>query len=75
MTDACQEWIAHCVKKLPCKGPVLEVGSFDVNGNPRYHFEDKSRFDSYIGVDMREGPCVDKVMNVQALDFADTPSA
>lgn len=71
MTEACQEWIAHCVKKYPCKGSVLEVGSFDVNGNPRAHFSDKERFESYVGIDMREGPCVDKVMNVQALDFPD----
>lgn len=71
MTPQCQEWIAHCVKKFPCKGAVLEVGSFDVNGNPRHHFKDESRFESYIGVDMREGPCVDKVMNTQALEFGD----
>lgn len=71
MTDACQEWIAHCVKKYPCKGNVLEVGSFDVNGNPRSHFADKERFPEYTGIDMREGPCVDKVMNVQQMEFSD----
>lgn len=71
MTPQCQEWIAYCVKNYPCDGSVLEVGSFDVNGNPRHHFEDKSRFESYIGIDMREGPCVDKVMNTQKMDFED----
>jgi len=71
MTDACQEWIAHCVKKYRCSGAVLEVGSFDVNGNPRHHFADKERFEAYTGIDMREGPCVDRVMNVQAMEFPD----
>lgn len=71
MTEQCQEWIAHCVQRYPCKGSVLEVGSFDVNGNPRHHFADKERFDCYTGIDMREGPCVDRVMNVQQMEFAD----
>lgn len=71
MTEQCQEWIAHCVQKYPVKGDVLEVGSFDVNGNPRHHFSDRGRFPAYLGIDMREGPCVDKVMNVQALEFPD----
>lgn len=71
MTEQCQEWIAHCVKRYPCKGAVLEVGSFDVNGNPRHHFKDRERFPEYTGIDMREGPCVDRVMNVQQMDFLD----
>lgn len=71
MTDACQEWIGHCADNYPCSGPVLEVGSFDVNGNPRDHFKDRDRFPEYIGIDMRKGPCVDKVMNVGAMDFPD----
>src|SRR5215475_3650995 len=71
MTDAVQQWIAYCVNKYPCKGSVLEVGSFDVNGNPRHHFADKERFQSYIGIDMREGPCVDRVMNTQQMEFPD----
>jgi GT2 family glycosyltransferase len=71
MTPQCQEWIAFCVKKYPCKGDVLEVGSFDVNGNPRDHFKDRERFQTYTGIDMREGPCVDQVMNTQAMEFPD----
>lgn len=71
MTEQCQEWIQFCVSKYPCKGSVLEVGSFDVNGNPRHHFKDKTRFPEYVGIDMREGPCVDRVMNTQQMDFAD----
>lgn len=39
---------------------VLEVGSLDVSGNIRGHFKD---FRSYTGVDMRDGPNVDTVLN------------
>jgi len=69
MTEQCQEWIGYSVKTYPCEGPVLEVGSFDVNGNPRHHFADKTRFPEYTGIDMREGPAVDRVMNVQNMEF------
>jgi SAM-dependent methyltransferase len=70
MTPQCQEWIGRCVRLNPeIKGSVLEVGSFDVCGNPRYHFADQTRFPYYVGIDMREGPCVDQVMNCHDLDF------
>lgn len=71
MTPGCQEWFAYCVKTYPCKGAVLEVGSFDVNGSPRIHFTDKQRFPSYVGIDMRDGPSVDVVMNSQNIGFPD----
>lgn len=71
MTDDCQEWIEHCVHKYPCSGKVLETGSYNVNGTPRHHFTDAERFPSYVGIDMREGPCVDIVMNTQNLEFED----
>ena len=38
-------------------GRTLEIGSYDVNGGVRQYFDD------YIGIDMREGPGVDEVMN------------
>ena len=70
MTPSCQVYIQSCVQRFPqIKGSVLEVGSFDVCGNPRHHFADSGRFPKYIGIDMREGPCVDLVMNCHELDF------
>jgi predicted SAM-dependent methyltransferase len=71
MTDACQQWIGQSVATYPMTGDVLEVGSFDVNGNPRHHFADRKRFPTYTGVDMRQGPGVDHVMNTQSLRFDD----
>lgn len=54
------------------RGEVLEVGALDVNGNPRGHFADRTRFETYTGVDMRAGPQVDYVMNAQQLEFPDS---
>jgi len=72
MTPACQQWAEHCVRNYPLAGDVLEIGSFDVCGNPRHHFADRNRFPSYLGIDMRAGPCVDSVMNANELTFADS---
>lgn len=71
MTGACQYWIQQAVANYPLKGKVLEVGSYNVNGSPRGHFWDRTRFPSYTGVDMRSGPDVDFVMNAQDLKFED----
>lgn len=46
--------------------PTLEVGSYDVNGSVRGVFTGP-----YVGVDMRAGPGVDRVMPGSALDFPD----
>ena len=46
---------------------VLEVGSLNVNGSVRPLFTSSA----YIGVDMREGPDVDFVMNAHDLRFPD----
>lgn len=53
-------------------GPILEIGSFQVEGQESYAnlrslFPDKE----FIGVDVRPGPGVDCVANVEALPHAD----
>jgi SAM-dependent methyltransferase len=45
---------------------VLEVGSMNINGTVRLLFPDVK---SYTGIDCREGPCVDVVMNAHNLKF------
>lgn len=45
---------------------TLEVGSLNVNGSVRPLFTGE-----YVGVDFREGPGVDRVMDGHALDFKD----
>jgi SAM-dependent methyltransferase len=44
-------------------GDVLEVGSYNVNGTVRDVLEETAK--SYIGTDMREGPCVDLALDAE----------
>jgi SAM-dependent methyltransferase len=71
MTNECQLWAAQCVRNYSLAGPVLEIGSFDVCGNPRHHFANRERFPSYLGIDIRPGPGVDLIMSGNALDLPD----
>ncbi len=57
-------WIAEQVGKHSLEGKVLDVGSLDVNGTVRDLFGD-----DYTGVDFRDGPNVDQVMNAHKLKF------
>ena len=51
------------------QGEVLELGSYDVNGSVRPLFANRERFPEYLGVDMREGPGVDRVMIASEMAF------
>lgn len=42
---------------------ILEVGSYNVNGTVRHHFEQEH----YTGIDISEGPSVDRVMSSHRL--------
>jgi len=55
-------WVRRLRERLPLRGPVLEIGSYRVNGQEeladmRPFFEGEE----YLGVDMREGLGVDEV--------------
>lgn len=45
---------------------VLEVGSYNVNGSIRENFKNTSE---HLGIDWREGPCVDLVCFAHDMDF------
>lgn len=62
-------WAADQVDRHALAGlSVLEVGSLDVNGSVRSLFSGE-----YLGVDMRDGPGVDQVVNAHALEAAFPP--
>jgi SAM-dependent methyltransferase len=54
------------------RGPILEIGSYQVEGQSEL-IELRSLFpkQDYIGLDIREGPGVDRVGSVEALPFPD----
>ncbi len=49
MTPSILKWLEEHVVQHTKPGHVLEVGAYDVNGNPRYIFETTA--ESYIGID------------------------
>ncbi len=65
MHASVRDWITKEVRGWDLHdGKVLDVGSLDVNGSVR----DLFGFD-YTGIDFREGPNVDQVMNAHKLQF------
>ena len=61
MIDCTLPWIEDMNKKYGIQpGRVLDVGSFDYNGNPRYLFPESE----YIGIDIKKGANVDQVLSV-----------
>ena len=67
MTPFVREFVKEAVSRFKLGGKVLEVGSLDVNGQVRDIFEGGAEDDTYLGVDFRDGPGVDRVVN--ALDL------
>lgn len=66
-----REWWRSCERKYAdwmhkSGAKILEVGSYNVNGSVRDHFQN---FASYTGVDFRPGPCVDEVCLAHEMDF------
>lgn len=53
-----QRFVARAAALLPLPGPLLEIGSLDVNGTVRGLFP---RADPYVGIDLAPGPAVDVV--------------
>lgn len=72
MHQANREWWKYCEEKynkyFHGQVDVIEFGSFNVNGTLRDHFPNPK---SYIGVDWREGPCVDLVSFASEVNFDD----
>lgn len=61
------------VKAFAPPGPILEIGSYQVKGQSEL-IELRGlfpRLSDYTGIDIREGPGVDRVASVEKLPFAD----
>jgi len=64
--DAVADYITTVRRRMPSRFRnvrVLEVGSLDINGSVREFFNDCE----YLGIDLGEGPGVDRVCHVQKL--------
>jgi SAM-dependent methyltransferase len=64
---SCVTWVAvQVIQWALADKYTLEVGSLNVNGSVRSLFTG-----NYIGVDLQEGPGVDRVMDGEALEYPD----
>jgi predicted SAM-dependent methyltransferase len=71
MIDRTLEWIEEVNREFRLKPKrVLDVGSRDTNGNPRYLFPDSE----YIGIDFIEGENVDRVIDAHDLSSEFSPN-
>lgn len=64
MIRATLDWIEKVNKEYDLHPTrVLDVGSFDYNGNPRHLFPDSD----YTGIDIKAGPSVDKIFYAEQM--------
>lgn len=64
MTPFVYAFVRAAADRFKLHGEILEVGSYNVNGQVRDIFNGNS---TYLGIDFQDGPGVDKVVN--ALDL------
>jgi Methyltransferase domain len=65
------EWTSRVITEDMVRGmDVLECGSFDVNGSVKPHIM-KLKPRSFLGIDIRQGPNVDRVLDVSDLPDSD----
>jgi hypothetical protein len=65
--NSCSRWVERIVKAHGLRyRPTLEVGSCNVNGAVRQFFDGE-----YLGIDLRAGEGVDRVMDGEHLDLPD----
>jgi len=72
MRQIIKDFVAMCAVLLPYEEPVYEFGSYQVQGQElfgdlRPYFPGKS----YVGCDMRMGPGVDRILDLQQIDLPD----
>lgn len=70
MRESIKDFVSIVADTLPIRGPIYEFGSYQVLGQEgcmdlRPHFPQQE----YVGADMREGPGVDKVLNLHNIDL------
>ena len=63
MTPFVREFVREAVSRFGLHGKILEVGSLEVNGQVRDLFGREAEEGTYLVVDFRDGPGVDKIVN------------
>ena len=70
MREPIREFVEIVAQTLDLPGPIYEFGSLQVSGNePMEDLRPIFPDTTYIGCDMREGPGVDKVLDLHAIEL------
>lgn len=65
--------ITLVAQDIVVKGPIIEIGSFQVEGQQHYaNLRPLFPGKKYLGCDMRHGPGVDKIEDIENLSFANS---
>jgi SAM-dependent methyltransferase len=64
-----------CAKHLPIREPLYEFGAYRVQGTPEEDLRPLFEGMEYVGSDMREGPGVDRVLDLHDIDLPDASAA
>ena len=63
------ELVVLCKETLPFSEPIYEFGSFQIPGQSRSNLRLLFPGQKYIGCDMREGPGVDRILNLHNINL------
>lgn len=66
-----KELVRLCAESLPLKEPVYDFGSWQAPGQAWGDLRPLFPRKEFVGADMREGPGVDRLMNIHSLHMAD----
>ena len=69
MQKSIHEFVAICAQHLPIQAPIYEFGALQVSGADEEIFRTLFPGLEYIGADMREGPGVDRVLDLHSINL------
>ena len=69
MQKSIHDFVVICAEHLPIAGPIYEFGSLQVTGADEENLRLLFPGVEYVGADMREGPGVDRVLDLHDIDL------
>ena len=71
MRTTIRKLIERIVQGVELREPIYEFGSYQVPGQEKQQIRPLFRDRNYVGCDMREGPGVDRILDLEKLDLPD----
>ncbi len=71
MRTTIRKLVERLDRNVELRGPIFEFGAFQVPGHEQQSIRSLFAGRPYVGCDMREGPGVDRVLDLESLDLED----